>query len=181
MAKKEIVESIEVPEGISVSREDNSLIVNGPKGSVTRKFDNPNVSFEVKDRAIIFTAKSSSKKEKAVVHAYRAHIRNAFAGCEEHFVYKLKVCSGHFPMNISMSGDTLVIKNFLGEKVPRKVRIKEGAKVKVDGSHIVVEGPDKELVGQVAADIEQATRRPGFDKRIFQDGIYITDKAGKMI
>ena len=84
-------------------------------------------------------------------------------------------------MTVSVSDTELVIKNFLGEKVPRKVKIKQGVKVNVDGSQLTVQGPDKEITGQVAADIEQATRRPGFDKRIFQDGIYIIDKAGKLI
>ena len=71
------------------------------------------------------------------------------------------------------------IKNFLGEKVPRSLKLKHGVTVNVDGSQIVVEGVDRELAGQVAADIEQATRRPGFDTRVFQDGIYIISKDGE--
>ena len=47
----------------------------------------------------------------------------------------------------------------------------------MEGNLIYVESCDKELAGQVAADIEQTTRRPGFDRRIFQDGIYIIEKA----
>src|SRR3989344_1644060 len=73
------------------------------------------------------------------------------------------------------------IKNVLGEKIPRKVNLMPGAAVKVDGSTITVESPDIEKAGQVAADIEQATRRPGFDRRIFQDGIYIIEKEGEQI
>ena len=84
-------------------------------------------------------------------------------------------------MNVSVSGDELIIKNFLGEKIPRKIKLKQGVEVKVDGNTITVSGPDKELVGQVSADIEQKSRRPGFDKRIFQDGIYLIEKAGKKI
>jgi large subunit ribosomal protein L6 len=84
-------------------------------------------------------------------------------------------------MNVSVSNGTLLIKNFLGEKVPRKVVLKDNSTVKVDGAFIVIESPDKERGGQIAADIEQATRRPGFDRRIFQDGIYIVEKANKPI
>ena len=68
-------------------------------------------------------------------------------------------------------------KNFFGEKVPRKIKFdKKNVSIKVDGTEVLVEGMDKEKVGQTAASIEQLTRRPGFDKRIFQDGIYITEK-----
>jgi large subunit ribosomal protein L6 len=84
-------------------------------------------------------------------------------------------------MSVSVADNFLIIKNFLGEKIPRKVKLKPGVTVKVEGNIVVVEGADKEITGQVAADIEQTTRRPGFDKRIFQDGIYIIDKSGKKI
>ena len=49
----------------------------------------------------------------------------------------------------------------------------------MDGENITVESADKELAGQTAADIETLTKRPGFDKRIFQDGIWMVSKGGK--
>ena len=52
---------------------------------------------------------------------------------------------------------------------------------KVEGEIVTVNHCDIEVAGQTAADIEQLTRRPGFDPRIFQDGIYITKKDGKNI
>ena len=56
-------------------------------------------------------------------------------------------------------------------------------KVEVEPRRIIieVEGTDKELTSQQAASIEQLTRRPGYDKRVFQDGIYIIEKDGKRI
>ena len=51
--------------------------------------------------------------------------------------------------------------------------------MKVEGELIHVAGTNKEIAGQVSADIEQLTRRPGYDTRIFQDGIWITSKDGK--
>ena len=181
MAKQTITEELEIPQGVSVESKDNSLVIKGSKGQVEKTFDSPRVDIKVSSDKITLTAKSASKREKAIVYAYKAHLLNAITGTQEPFVYKLKICSGHFPMNVSVSGNKLVIKNFLGEKIPREVNIREGATVKVSGSEITVESPDKETAGQVAADIEQETRRPGFDRRIFQDGIYITDKAGKAI
>ena len=84
-------------------------------------------------------------------------------------------------MTVSVKGSIFEIKNFIGEKVPRTTVIKEGSTVKIDGHDIIVESINKEQAGQMAASIEQLTRRPGFDTRIFQDGIYITEKDGKII
>jgi len=181
MTKKDLAETIKVPEGITVNKEGTNLIIKGPKGAIKRNFDNPRVNVESNQHEIKLFSQGASKKEKAVISSYKAHLKNAFFGVKEGYVYKLKVCSGHFPMNVSVSGHMLIIKNFLGEKVPRQLRLKEGVSVKVDTNIVSVEGLDKELAGQVSADIEQATKRPGFDRRIFQDGIYIIEKAGKKI
>ena len=75
----------------------------------------------------------------------------------------------------------LIIKNFLGEKFPRILKLKEGVDVKIEGDKINVQSSSKELAGTTASDIEKITRRPNFDTRIFQDGIYITNKDGKEI
>ena len=82
-------------------------------------------------------------------------------------------------MTVTISDNKLHVKNFLGEKVPRVLNLKEGTTVKVDGALIHVTSSSKELAGQVSGDIEQLTRRPGFDTRVFQDGIYIINKDGK--
>ena len=124
-------------------------------------------------------SKSASKKEKAVVLAYKSHILNSVGGCKKPYVYKLKICSGHFPMNVSVQGREFMVKNFLGEKFPRKLHLKENVDVKVDGEIITVESNYKERAGQTAADIEQLTKIRGRDLRIFQDGIWIINKDGK--
>ena len=84
-------------------------------------------------------------------------------------------------MTVAVSGDEFTIQNFLGEKVPRKLKIKEGAEVKVEGEEISVEGVDKEIISQTAASIEQLTRISNRDRRIFQDGCYIIMKDNKEI
>jgi large subunit ribosomal protein L6 len=84
-------------------------------------------------------------------------------------------------MSVAVKDNEFIVKNFFGEKIPRIIKIKEGADVKVEGDIINVESPNKEIAGQVAADIEHLTKRANYDSRVFQDGIWITEKAGKKI
>jgi large subunit ribosomal protein L6 len=84
-------------------------------------------------------------------------------------------------MNVSIKGQTLEVKNFIGEVVPRSYSFSKDVDVKLNGEMISVTGINKELVSQTAGSIEQLTRRVGFDRRIFQDGIYIVDKDGKLM
>ena len=84
----------------------------------------------------------------------------------------------HFPVKMSLSDNTFVISNFLGEKSPRHAKILGDVKVSIDGKDntVTVSGIDKEEVGQTAANIEQATKIKGYDPKVFQDGIYIVNK-----
>ncbi|MBI2666293.1 50S ribosomal protein L6 [Candidatus Woesearchaeota archaeon] len=116
-----------------------------------------------------------------MMSTFAAHMKNSIKGTQEQYEYKLKICSGHFPMNISVSGREFVIKNFLGETVPRKITLLQGADVKINGTEIVVKSADKEIAGQTAASIEQLCRITNRDIRIFQDGCYITQKAGEPV
>tara|TARA_Y100000310_G_scaffold291519_1_gene319532 strand:- start:336 stop:590 length:255 start_codon:yes stop_codon:yes gene_type:complete len=84
-------------------------------------------------------------------------------------------------MNVKVDGDKVVIKSFLGETTERVARIMPGAEVEVKGSQITVKSHDIEAAGQTAANLEKATRLTGRDRRIFQDGIYITSKCGRKI
>lgn len=172
---------IEIPEGCSVSIENRILTVKGPKGEIIRDVKNKLLKDDIKDNKVILYAAKASKNHKKIVATFTAHLRNLLKGVTEGHVYKLKICAGHFPMTVSVKGDIFEIKNFIGEAKPRKLKIKQGAAVKVDNKDITVEGINKEIVSQVAADIEKLTKRSNFDRRIFQDGIYITEKDGKKI
>lgn len=181
MKRKKIEEQIEIPKGVQVTVEGFNITVKGPKGEVKRIVKNPTIVIIKNQDNIVFTAEKTSKKEKKEVNTYAAHFKNMINGATVGHYYELKICSGHFPMNVSYAGGEIIIKNFIGEKNPRKLKIQQGVTVKVEGDKITVEHSDIEIAGQTAANIEQLTRRPGFDPRIFQDGIYIVKKDGKDI
>ena len=176
--KKEIINEIVMPEGVEVNLDNNTIIVKGPKGEIKRTLLSKVVSMEKTDNKLVLKSIDFSRNGKKMVNTFTAHIRNMVVGVTEGYIYKLKVCSGHFPMTLKIDPDKILVNNFLGEKIPRKARIIEGANVKQDGDVLTVEGISKETVAQTAANIETSTRITNRDRRRFQDGIYITEKAG---
>ena len=179
MKFKNYQETIEVPEGIEAKLDNTVLIVKGPKGELKRDFVDPRMKFSIQGNKITIDLPILTKREKKQLGTFVAHIKNMFVGAKEGFVYKLKICSGHFPMNVSVKNSEFIIKNFIGEKIPRVLKLNPDVKVGVDGEIITVEANNIELAGQTAGSIEQLSKRPGFDRRIFQQGIFITDKPRK--
>jgi large subunit ribosomal protein L6 len=141
MVKVDIIDKISIPEGVEVSIDSNQINVKGPKGELSRGIFTPGIKIEVKENEVIFSIKKAAKKEKMVLKTTEAHLKNMINGVNEEYVYKLKICSGHF----------------------------------------TVTSIDIEKAGQVAASIEALTRITNKDRRRFQDGIFITSKAGKKI
>jgi len=181
MKVKELKREIIIPEGVEVKIDGKGIDAKGPKGENSRRFLYPKFKLSHEGNKIILLSANATKREKTMIGTYSAHVKNLLDGVKDGFDYKLKICSGHFPMTISFKESTVMISNFMGEKIPRKARIFNGVDVKVEGDTIIVTGYDKEKVGQSAANIELATRRTGFDKRVFQDGCYIVSKAGREI
>ncbi len=179
--KKKLYQTIEIPEGIEVNLDENTLIVKGPEGENKREFNLNNLNFEKKDGKIIIGSEKATKMEKKCMNTIVAHIKNMIKGVQKKFEYKLKICFSHFPMTLDINGREGIIKNFLGEKVSRKVKIPEKVEIKIENEIIIVTSLDKELAGQAAANFEKATKIRNKDRRIFQDGIFIINKNGKEI
>ena len=179
MKVKNYKEELEIPEGTTAHMQSKMLTVSKAKHTLKREFKDPRLKMRIESNKIVIEIATFTRKEKMLVGTVVAHLKNMMKGVNDPYVYKLKVCAGHFPMNITLSGKTLAAKNFVGEKVPRILEIKEGVEVKIEGADITVTSADKELAGQTAGAIELLCRRPGFDPRIFQQGIYMTEKAGK--
>jgi len=172
---------VEIPEGVEVVIDGNKFNIKGSGKELIRSFDLGKVKAVVKDKKIVLTAKGATRRESKMIGTTWAHLKNMIKGISEDFVYELEVCNVHFPMNVKMDGDKIVIKSFLGETTQRVARIMPGANVDIKGTKITVSSNDIEAAGQTAANLEKATRLTGRDRRIFQDGIFITAKPGRVI
>ncbi len=170
---------IQLPESADASTDRFDLTVEGPEGSVTRRLWYPGVTVSVEDGAVLIEAESEDAQTKATVGTFQSHVENMLHGVTEGFEYRMQIHYSHFPMQVSVEDDAVVIQNFLGEKAPRRAPIRGATDVTVDGEEIVLTGPDKEAVGQTAGEIEQLTRVPDKDTRVFQDGVYIVEKPGR--
>ncbi len=167
---------IELPEAVSAETDHLDLTVEGPNGHVTRRLWYPDVSVTVEDdRVVIEGPTDADRQTEATMGTFESHVRNAVYGVTDGWEYRMEVFYAHFPMDVSVEGDEVVVSNFLGERAPRRTEIRGDTEVEVDGEELVLTGPSKEDVGQTAANIEQLTRVSGKDTRVFQDGVYITE------
>ncbi len=176
--KLDMNDTVELPSGVTASAINFIITVKGPKGEVKRKLTAPSIKVKVEGSMLALSAKKGTKREKTAINTLVAHVRNMVKGVQQPWVYKLKVCSSHFPMNVTLQGKDFTIKNLFGEKVPRTIKIRDGVTVKITGQDITVESPDLELAGNTASDIEQLSRITHVDRRVFQDGIHMTEKCG---
>ena len=170
--------TIEIPDEVSAEVSNLDLTVEGPNGSVTRTLWYPSVSVSVADGAVVITADEDNAKTTATVGTFESHVSNMIHGVTEGWEYEMEVYYAHFPMQVDVDGDEVVIENFLGERSERRTPLRGDTEVQVDGEVVTLSGPSKEDVGQTAADIEQLTRVTDKDNRVFQDGVYITQKPG---
>ena len=172
--------TIEIPDGIKIELENFKVRVTGSKGTLEKDFYSPLFAKEItvkKDGSkILIFSSSKRKKIKAMTGTIRSHILNMIKGVTEGFTAKLKMVYMHFPFTVKISGKEILVNNFLGEKTARKTVIVGDCKVDIKGDEIVVNGINKEDVGQTAANLERTTWIKARDRRVFQDGCFITEK-----
>ena len=184
---------LEIPDEVSAEMDHLDLTVDGPNGSVTRRLWYPDVSVSVDSvpseteqsgdgetvEAVVIESEVDNAKTMSTLGTFESHVENMFYGVTEGWEYEMEVFYSHFPMQVNVEGDEVVIENFLGERAPRRTTIHGDTDVDVSGEKITLSGPSIEDVGQTAADIEQLTRVTDKDVRVFQDGVYITGKPNR--
>ncbi|MAE49867.1 50S ribosomal protein L6 [Candidatus Pacearchaeota archaeon] len=179
--KQKFVETLKVPEGAACTYEDGVLVCKQGDVELKKTLDYPHMQVAIKGNEVTLTCPAGNKRHYAYVNTYRKHVQNMFLGLKEPFVYSLEIAHVHFPMTVKVDGDKVSVTNFLGEKTPRFAKILPGVQVEIKENIITVTSNDKEAAGQTAANLERATRLKGRDRRIFQDGIYITEKSDRKV
>lgn len=179
--KRKIYEKVEVPEGVQVEIEGNQIVVSGKEGKISKEVNFAKIDFKREGDKILIGGEKITKAEKKMIYTIVSHLKNMIKGVEEKYTYEIKICFNHFPITLDVVGKEAKIKNFLGEKVPRKAKILEGVEIEVKKDSIILKSADKESAGQTAANFEAATRIRNRDRRVFQDGLFIINKCGKAI
>ncbi|MFC7075897.1 50S ribosomal protein L6 [Haloarcula halophila] len=171
--------ALEIPADVTAEMDHLDLTVEGPNGSVTRRLWYPDIDVSVDGDEVVIASEAEDAKTNSTVGTFESHVENMFHGVTEGWEYEMEVFYSHFPMQVDVEGDEVVIENFLGEKAARRTTVHGDTEVQIDGEELTLTGPDIESVGQTAADIEQLTRVNDKDVRVFQDGVYITQKPNR--
>ena len=169
--------TLPLPKGVRVSLKDGRVVAEGPSGKVSRPFPGNALGLSIDPDALRLTLRLPERKRTgALLGTWKSHLTNLVLGAERGFEARAKGVAAHFPMKLSVREGGVVIENFLGEKHPRRSSLVGGTVATVQGEEVLLEGPDLEAVGQSAANLERATHIRNYDPRVFQDGIYITQK-----
>ncbi len=169
--------TVEIPDGVQVEVSDGKVIATSGERALSKALLHPRIDIRLEESAVKVSCALPTKKEKALVGTFASHIRNLIRGVSEGFTYTMKLVYAHFPVKVSVRGNQVLIENFLGERHPRRARVRGNVRVEVKGDTLYVTGANLEDVSQTAANIEQATRIKNKDPRVFQDGIYIVSKG----
>jgi len=181
ITKKDLKEEIEIPEGINVNIENSEIIMKKNNNELKTRL-HTKIKTTIKGNKIILEVGKANRNNKKMFGTIKAHIKNMMKGLTEKFKYKLRISNVHFPMTASVDKDKneVVVKNFLGEKKERRIKLIEGVDIKINKEEIELESINIEKAGQCAANIEKGTKVRNKDRRIFQDGIFIVEKPGRI-
>ena len=168
---------ITVPQGVTVSQEGDRVTVKGPKGELSQVF-NTVLSVSLDDNVLTVTRSDDQRQTRALHGLTRALLANMVAGVSQGFEKRLQINGVGY--RAQQEGDDLLL--LVGYSHPVRVTPPEGITLTVDraGTAITVAGRDKQVVGQVAADIRKVRApEPYKGKGIAYHGEVIRRKAGK--
>lgn len=173
---------VEIPKGVKVKVHGSTISVAGTRGKLVKNFRHALLDISLRDNKLTVQKWFGNKKELALVRTICTHIQNMIKGVTKGYQYRMRSVYAHFPINVTMHNEENVveIRNFLGEKIVRKVRMENGVTC-VNSStlkdELVLEGNDLEAVSKSAALIQQSTTVKNKDIRKFLDGIYVSERT----
>jgi large subunit ribosomal protein L6 len=166
---------IPVPAGVKVDINGTNVKVTGPKGSLERNI-RPEISLEQADGIISVKCLDNSKRTQALSGLTRTLVNNMILGTEKMFAKKLIIEGVGYKADLQKSELTLNV----GYSNPVIFNLPDGVTGKVEKTTIILEGIDKELIGQTAAKIRDIRKpEPYKGKGIRYEGEHIVRKAGK--
>ena len=167
---------VAIPRGVSVNRGDGSIQVKGPKGTLSVLLPTA-ITVEVANEEIRFARPDDRKETRALHGLARALVGNMVKGVTDGFFKNLEIEGVGYRAEVQ--GQNLTLN--LGFSHPVVMPVPEGLKVSMNGNtRIKVEGIDKQLVGQFAAEV-RAVRppEPYKGKGIRYAGERVRRKVGK--
>ncbi|KAI9653069.1 MAG: hypothetical protein M1821_007720 [Bathelium mastoideum] len=180
-------ESLEVPDGVKVFIKTRNVTVEGPRGKLTKNLGHLSVSFtNPKKNLINIELHHGARKNVATLRTVRTLINNLIIGVTKGFKYKMRYVYAHFPINVNLEKNSetglweVEIRNFIGEKIVRRVTMQPGVDVetsKTQKDELLLLGNSLEDVSQSAADIQQVCRVKNKDIRKFLDGLYVSERG----
>ena len=167
---------IELPSGVETVYKDDVVVVKGPKGSLSQDLD-PRISVSVEDGVLTVTRDSDDRQVRALHGLSRALIANMVVGVSNGYSKELQAVGVGY--RGALKGTTLELQ--VGYSHPVAIEAPEGITFEVpEPTKFIISGIDKQLVGQVAANI-RAVRppEPYKGKGIRYVDEYVRRKAGK--
>ncbi len=168
---------IDIPQGVSVNINKNSVVIKGPKGELQRDFP-PEITIEQKDNQIVVTRHSDHRTHRAKHGLTRSLLNNMVVGVHSGFRRELQIEGVGYRANLK--GKSLELN--VGYSHPVVFNPPDGISFEVDksGRELAVTGADKEVIGEIAAQIRRLRPpEPYKGKGIRYVGERIRRKAGK--
>ncbi|XP_052605355.1 60S ribosomal protein L9-like [Peromyscus californicus insignis] len=175
-------QAVDIPENVDITLKGCKVIVKGHRGTLQRDSNHSNVELSLLGKKRFRVDKWwGNRKELATVRTICSHVQNMIKGVTLGFRYKMRSVCTHFLINVVIqeNGSLLEIRNFLGEKYIRRVRMRTGISCSVSQAQkdeLILE-ENIELVSNSAALIQQATTVKNKDIRKFLDGIFVSGKG----
>ncbi len=168
---------VPIPKSVQVDIKSSQVTVKGPKGELSRSF-NPDMTIALQDGQIVVSRPTDNRQHRALHGLTRALLANMVTGVTEGYRKDLEVVGVGY--RAEMRGHNLVL--YVGFSHPVEITPPSGITFGIEnrGKTIVVEGIDKELVGEMAARVRRVRPpEPYKGKGIRYVGEYVRQKAGK--